>query len=262
MSQTTENIETRTKHSPIFALHGTASSGQQWYRLRDKLTDSRLVITPDLPGYNNSRRTIEVGLEARLKPILQQFLNIGQPAHIIGHSFGGALALRLAEMYPEKCLSVSIYEPTSLNVFRSVTAIDDQQTLTEFEKLSERISQSPGSEAMSSFIDFWMGEGQWLKMSKDSRAKLIGFSDIVSQDFEDGLHDARVPASYPRYKGPTHLLVGENTVKVAKTICSLLSKNLESANLSQLPDMGHMGPMSHPNIVNEVIIRFIEDVEL
>ena len=246
---------------PIYALHGTASSGAQWADLSSACLGKRHVITPDLPGYGQMQNVQEHGFEKRLQPLIADFLAINSQAHLVGHSFGAALVLRLAEMYPDRCLSVTLYEPTYLGVFWNNTRPNDVMLFRQIEALAKAVEVASPIEAMSYFIDFWMGKNRWQTLSLPAKQTLSGYAKLTAQDFSDGLFEASHSSTHAPYTGPTKLIYGENTAAIAKRICQLLAEKMPNACVEQLAGLGHMGPLQDPKTVNQVIINHIEKIE-
>jgi pimeloyl-ACP methyl ester carboxylesterase len=81
--------------APVVALHGSASSGGQWRSLVGYLEGSFQVLTPDLPG--NGRSPALCPAASGLAPVADALDRViarpGQPVHLVGHSFGAAVAL-------------------------------------------------------------------------------------------------------------------------------------------------------------------------
>lgn len=264
MNKQSANSETSAGKQPLaalLALHGTASSANQWQKLREACTGYRTVISPELPGYGTTRNAQRPGLEARLQPLLRGFQSLDTPVHLVGHSFGGALALRLAEMHPERVRSVTIYEPTSLGVFRGAVLENDRRLLQKMQLLASRVTDTAPHQSMGYFIDFWMGDGQWDKLGQQARQSLASYSSIAAQDFQDGLHEASVAPVYPPFPGPVTLLCGDATVDVARRVCERLAESLPDAKLKLLPGLGHMGPLQNAETVNADILEHIAGVE-
>lgn len=247
--------------SPILALHGTASTGRQWDPLGACSFGARRVYSPNLPGYGDCPNVTKEGLSARLQPLLKDFLQMQHPMHIVGHSFGGALALRLAEMHPEKCLSLTIYEPTSLHIFRSAKGKKDMQLFTEIQTLANSVSIATPMNAMNYFIDFWMGKGKWHKLSYAAQQKLCVYAKTTAQDFRDALFEVQYESELPIYSGSVKVLFGEKTMDIAKHICQKLACAMPKATATQLPELGHMGPIQNPDKVNSEIMLHIQNVE-
>jgi len=86
---------------PVLLLHSSGSSGAQWRALIDRLSPRFRVIAPDLYGCGRTAPwpgggAFQLAHEAEIACALLG--RIGEPAHIVGHSYGGATALHLARM--------------------------------------------------------------------------------------------------------------------------------------------------------------------
>lgn len=87
----------------LLLLHGAGASAHSWHLLVPHLAGYR-CIAPDLPGQGFTRagNRQRLGLDAMAEDIAALCQGQGwQPAAIIGHSAGAALALRLAEILPQ-----------------------------------------------------------------------------------------------------------------------------------------------------------------
>jgi magnesium chelatase accessory protein len=87
----------------ILLLHGAGGSGHSFAPLLPLLTPHYRCIIPDLPGQGFTRAGARgrFGLDPTANDLATLCdLNGWQPAAIIGHSAGAALALRLSELIP------------------------------------------------------------------------------------------------------------------------------------------------------------------
>src|SRR5215212_8645123 len=81
---------------PVVLLHSSGASGAQWRALAERLSARYRVIAPDLYGYGGTagwagRGTFCLAHEAALVRGLMERLD--EPAHLVGHSYGGAVAM-------------------------------------------------------------------------------------------------------------------------------------------------------------------------
>ena len=86
---------------PIVLLHSSMSSKSQWRELIESLRDRYRLIAIDLLGYGESAMPSAIGYslgdEVRLvESVLARELQPGEQFHLIGHSYGGIVALQLA----------------------------------------------------------------------------------------------------------------------------------------------------------------------
>jgi pimeloyl-ACP methyl ester carboxylesterase len=101
----------------ILMLHGASANAREFEAtLAPRLSDSHRVILLDRPGHGHSERPAnghELGVQARLAAGVLDQLSPDEPAVVVGHSFGGAVALRLALDHPEKVRGLVLVAPVS-----------------------------------------------------------------------------------------------------------------------------------------------------
>jgi pimeloyl-ACP methyl ester carboxylesterase len=91
--------------SVLILLHGIAGSSTTWEPLLAVLSERCTVIAPDLLGHGESdklRHDYSLGAHANGVRDLMIALGI-ERATIVGHSFGGGVALQFAYQHPERC---------------------------------------------------------------------------------------------------------------------------------------------------------------
>ena len=106
---------------PVVMLHSSMSNKEQWHKLSSLLTDSFQVLAIDLIGYGESEYPEDPDSFSlkdetrRVQNIILQAIN-EQPFHLIGHSYGGATALRLTYDAELKIRSLSMFEPVAFHL--------------------------------------------------------------------------------------------------------------------------------------------------
>lgn len=102
------HYEMRGKGKLVLLLHGWGDSIQGVKGLADKLSNQYQVLAVDLPGFGGTQAAKDVWDLDNYSEFLKKLLNkleLGQPYAVIGHSNGGALAIRaisLGQLQPEK----------------------------------------------------------------------------------------------------------------------------------------------------------------
>ena len=90
---------------PFLILHGWGSQSAKWQKVGELLTSKGLkVIIPDLPGFGESEKPKTVwNLDDYCNFVREfiDFLNLDK-FYLLGHSFGGALAVKCSLRFPEK----------------------------------------------------------------------------------------------------------------------------------------------------------------
>lgn len=96
----------------ILALHGLTGHGRRWEALaREHLPDAR-IIAPDLRGHGRSPWTPPWSIESHVTDLLGVLdAEATGPVLLVGHSYGGALALHLAARAPERVRGLVLLDP-------------------------------------------------------------------------------------------------------------------------------------------------------
>lgn len=98
--------------SEVLALHGLTGHGRRFERLAHTRLPGVGIAAPDLRGHGRSPWAPPWTLEAHLDD-LSELLDerVGRPAVLVGHSFGGNLAVRLALRAPEAVRALILLDP-------------------------------------------------------------------------------------------------------------------------------------------------------
>jgi pimeloyl-ACP methyl ester carboxylesterase len=85
---------------PVMLVHGLGGAAANWLALAPLLLPGRRVIVPELPGHGGSE-------PLPAAPSLNAYadrlaLLLDEPTAVVGHSLGGAIALRLAIRHPDR----------------------------------------------------------------------------------------------------------------------------------------------------------------
>jgi pimeloyl-ACP methyl ester carboxylesterase len=253
------NLRERESAPPAVLLHGTASTGGQWKSLTAWLAPSHLVLAPDLPGYGTAKDQMSGAgdLLADAAPTIALIETQGGPAHLVGHSYGGAVALAIAMSRPDLVRSLSLIEPVAFYLLRDGDA-GDRRLLREIASVENRIRTAIAAGApepgMARFVDFWNGEGSWARLDPARQSQLCGQIGRVAANFAA---IAREPCRLAQIRAihcPTLLIRGERSPEPVRRITGILAAAItRGTRLVEIPDAGHMAPLTHPQFVDPVI---------
>src|SRR6185295_16346028 len=108
---------------PVVLLHSSMSSKNQWNELIESLRGSFRLIAIDLMGYGDSAMSpasagYRLDDEVRLvEGVLSRELRPGEAFHLVGHSYGGVIALQLAsQAQARRVRSLSLFEPIAFHL--------------------------------------------------------------------------------------------------------------------------------------------------
>jgi len=94
-------VADRGRGSPVLLVHGQPGLGSDWDAVAALLVDDHRVLVPDRPGYGASgSETLSMqGNAEALADVLAE--RHAAPATVVGHSYGGGVAILLAAAHPE-----------------------------------------------------------------------------------------------------------------------------------------------------------------
>ena len=249
---------------PVLLLHSSGGSGAQWRTLVDQLAARHRVIAPDLYGYGATgswpgHAAFTLRDEAQIVDALLR--RAGAPVHMVGHSYGGAVALHVARQRADEVRSLVLIEPVAFHLLRDRIGAD-HRALAEITAVGESVGRALASGdyvgGFGRFVDYWSGAGAWDSIAAAKRAPLAARLAKVALDFHATLND---PARLEHFRAlalPTLLVRGERSPLPTRRICERLGAALPHVQARIVEGAGHMCPITHREQVNALIIARLE----
>ncbi|SPM32484.1 Lysophospholipase, alpha-beta hydrolase superfamily, partial [Mycobacterium rhizamassiliense] len=95
----------------MLALHGLTGHGQRWQQLADYLPEIA-IAAPDLIGHGRSSWAAPWSIDANVAALSALLdADAGGPVLVVGHSFGGGLAMHLAAARPDRVAALLLLDP-------------------------------------------------------------------------------------------------------------------------------------------------------
>lgn len=251
----------------VVCTHSNASTSGQWQVLMDLLAPRFRVFAPDSYGSGKSPewpsdRVISLRDEVTLiEPILTR---AGSPLALVGHSYGAAIALIAALANPDRVSAIALYEPTLFALLDAERPPPNEAEGIRTAVAEASIALDAGNQdaAAERFINYWMGSGTW-EQTPERRKPPIVASVTNIRRWAYALFNEPTPLeTFRSLNVPVLYMVGKRSTPSARGVARLLATALPRVELVEFENLGHMGPITHPDPVNEVIARFLERVGL
>lgn len=249
-----------TSSNPVIVLlHSSLSSSKQWWPLISLAKSEYRIINVDLMGYGDAQNVQadeDYDFSVEKERVMSALIEFNISAyHLVGHSFGGALALKLAVEHPEQVLSLSVYEPVAFHLF------DKQSTqYQEAASFSLQVFENKPHKAAEIFTNFWNQPGFFVALPEKMQDLMATDMPKVNLDFFALMAEHYTLNDIGRIKAPVLLMSGQQSPKLAHNIISLLSEALENSRVLSF-DAGHMAPVNKGEVVQTQIYHFIDQVE-
>ena len=252
--------------TPVVMLHSSLGSKAQWTALAERMARRFQTIALDLWGYGDNAMpaaTTSFSLDDELRLVAGHVDRIVGPrarVHVVGHSYGGLVALRLAQCWGERVASLSLYEPVA---FRMLGEDDTEfSTVTQLSDcVTHLVATGLRHEAAKAFVDFWSGEGSYASLPLPAQASIARRVAKVPLDFQAAWRWPMRPSDCRSIVAPALTLAGTRSPGFMKRIVAQLNRSLPDGRAWWF-DAGHMAPITHADRVNHLIEAFIESCSL
>ena len=220
----------------IVLLHGWGQNIEMMQFLGDPLSNSYRITILDFPGFGESEEPQEVWNITDYANMLHELLTklkIENPT-LIGHSFGGRVAIRYAAQYPVE----------KLVLFGSPCVITKKKQPLKVKAL-KAAKKFPGMKKIAEIAKNYIGSRDYKAASPMMRNILV---QVVNEDLSD--YAKKITA-------PTLLIWGDQDTEAPVEEAKLLEKLLKDGALIILPGT-HYAYLENLNQVVNIINKFME----
>jgi pimeloyl-ACP methyl ester carboxylesterase len=248
----------------VIALHCSGSSGRQWRALQSARDLG--VIAPDLigsgarPAWGGLR---PFSLAEEIAPVLG-VVAAGAPVHLVGHSYGGAAALRLALQQPAAIASLTLYEPSAFHVLEAGGPAA-QAAHREISQVAsacvDGLLSGDYAAAAERFVAYWGGGEAWSRMKPEARRAMAASLPTLVLHFRALLGEPTPLSAFARLPCPVLILRGDRSPAPSRCVADLLAQTIPGATRRILPGWDHMAPLSKADELADVIVEFQRTVE-
>ena len=248
----------------IILFHGAASHSGQWRLLIDRLQSKYRVIGFNQYGYGQSppwTAAHPMTFQDQIAPVLKYAQSHAGPIHLVGHSHGASLAALIATRLGERVQSLSLYEPNSFCILDP--AHPQQRARYElikagFGDLAAR-REDPKSRALfaEELLNFWLGADAWSRLTERLQGQLISLMDPTINEVHAALHCPIDIAPLNRLADRVLLMFDPHTPPAALEVSQRYHALLPSCRIQTFPRGGHLAPVFHPQLVNDVICEHV-----
>ncbi len=242
---------------PALLLHCSLAHSGAWDGVARALSDRLTLSAPDLVGHGRgpdrdpSRDIHDQATEAAALHLPET------PCHLIGHSFGATVALRLALDHPDRVASLTLIEPVLFAAAGDAPAARAHDDAIA--GLGPLIEAGDEAGATRLFLSLW-GSGTPLDaMPEAQRRYMIDRIWIVPASTPSLHHDsARLLPRLGQLTCPVLLIEGGESPPVISAIQTALGAAIPGHRRVVIDGAGHMVPITHAAEVASAIRDFLD----
>ncbi|HEX7603365.1 MAG TPA: alpha/beta hydrolase [Polyangiaceae bacterium] len=248
----------------VLLIHGSGMSGASWGKTLAGLGDGFRVLAPDLVGYARNGVPVPRGrlVDSKIDlELLRPILDADDRVDLVGHSYGGVLAAKLALEAPQRVGRLILIEPVLFSALRRTNDEDAREELSAmYDEPSFLDPSFGGTEAWTErFMDYWWGSGFWARMGEPAKRATLRTAWKMFCEVRDVSSDPAPFAAYATLPTPLTLLRGTKTTACARRVIDHLKEHAKDAEVAELEGAGHMSPLTHGEAlgakVRELLLR-------
>lgn len=249
---------------PVLFIHGAVSDYRTWFEQfyffsqnYRAISYSRRYHRPNVKAQdslNYSRALHTADLIEFLKT-----LNLGK-AHLIGHSYGGSIALMTALQHPELVGSLVLAEPSPLSSLfdrKSMNLLSEQQT--GFDEALQLAQNGDKESAVRQFLHVIVGVDVLGLLPEERRSVVLENADTLEPMLKTYYDSPPFGCKELRNVNiPTLLVTGEFSPPIARLNNKMINECMPNSEVAVLRGASHGLQMENPEGFNRVILQFYQ----
>ena len=240
----------------LLLVPGSFGKGAGWKSVTDKLSGGYRLITTSLLGYGATaeRRPSGNATMQQQTDVLDILLErIGEPAHVVAHSFGGLAALAHAIHGKIKPASLCLIEANPLGILRTAKEKELYAAFGAMTRVYFAEFKAGKPDAARHVIDFYEGPGAFDAFPQKVREYIIATTPSNIRDWSSGTPFEPPLSDYAGIEANTLVIRGGNGHPAMRRIAELLAAAIKKARLATIDSGSHFLPSTHPSDIARLI---------
>lgn len=233
---------------PVLLVHGSVLNGEMTWAQQRPLADRWGLVVPDRRGYSPNPPVEREDFAVDAGDIAEM---LGDGMHLVGHSYGGVIALLAAAQRPDAVRSLTVIEPPAFGLVRDDPVVEAwlRRTIEFWER---------GPRDPEAFLRAFLGAvGSAAALPSPLPPPLLQHARLLQ--VERPPWEAEIPLAQLRAAPFTKLVVSGGHSAVFDAVCDVLERELE-AERAVIPGAGHSVPHTGTPF-NERLERFLRAAE-
>lgn len=247
----------------VIALHCSGAGAGQWRQLGTALAPHFDLRAPEHFGTESAGPwcgTHAFTLADEAATSIGLIDAVHGLVHLVGHSYGGGVALRVALERPHRIASLTLYEPSAFYLLHGLgeAGVAAHREISSVARATaEGVVTGDYASAAQHFVDYWNGPGAWNALRPDIRAALTRWLPKATLDFRALLNEPTPLSAYRDFRFPIFIMRGEHAPPPTRLVAEALAGLPACARFVTIAGAGHMGPITHATDVNRHIVAHI-----
>lgn len=243
----------------MLLLHGIGSSSASFVPQLEELADELTLVAWDAPGYAASADPDgPVGLDGYVAAAVSLLTAAfdGEPVHLVGVSWGGVIALRLAATHPELVRTLIVIGASLGSGVDAERAGGMRARSADLARLGPaEFARQRAPRLLSPAAPADLVETAVTTMA--DAVRLPGYAEAA-----EAMASADLTADLARITAPTFVLAGSEDTVTGPDRAREIAAGIRGAVLATVAGAGHLANQEQPAIVNDWLRRATRPAEL
>jgi len=247
----------------VVLVPGSCSTGAAWRPVIAHCRSEFRCVTTSLLGYGGTaerRSDADADISHEAEAIEAVIRRAGNPVHLVGHSFGGLVALAVALRRCAPLASLTIAEAPATGI---LLTMGEHAHYRAFRNMTDGyfLAFAAGKKmAIEQMIDFYGGARTFSGWSQRVRDYAVETTAVNILDWASAGAFQLTPALLATVDVPTLVLWGEASHPAAKRANELLSRCIPDAATAEIVGAAHFMIATHANDVADIIAKHVSRV--
>ena len=242
-------FEQRGSGEPIVFIHGSYATTSTWKKIIEALAVDHLCLSIKLPGHCGTPDPIDFAnpnIETELKIIEQAIRRTtDRPVHLVGHSYGGVVALALALKGSITLKQLTLFEPVAVWVLRTMNDAAMYSRVEEFLSTYRKHAALNLPNTCGEVIDFWGNGNHFASFPARMKSDMALLLQNNLRHWDICTQSAFTRRNLNELSCPTHLVGGSNSNPVAQAIADYLVEEIPNSRKTTIEGATHFMVTSH-----------------
>ena len=244
--------------TPVVFLHSGVGSAGEWKQVFSLWPEGYRLVAIEAyrdgtgPGVAGRR-----SLDDYADQVYAVAEHVGVSVCLVGFSWGGATALRVAAAAPELVDLLAVIEPEAYALLRTQDADAYAQICGLRDPWRAHVARGGGTRRFEEFVDFYNGPGSFARWPPARREAFLAVQRARG-DLWDVLFDGLLTLdALARVTAPVHVVEGSQTSAVDQAICDVVRRHVPHAQHTLIEGAGHMMPLTHAAELTQTLVAAV-----
>ena len=236
--------------NPVILLHGWGTNSDSLIPISNYLKKIYQTISLDLPGFGKSDIPLNSFSGDDYKNIVLKFISLLNLKNyvIIGHSFGGRIAIRIAKENPDELKGLILIDSAGIREKKTKKQKISESTFKFLKKITTKLFKGESREKILDKLRNIFGSTDYKSQKGVMRDTLV---KVVNEDLTSFLREIKVK---------TLIIWGEKDKELSVKHAYIMNESIPNSKLIVLKNCGHFPYLDNLPKVLSAIESFLEEI--